>query len=205
VKRVALALSLLLAERVAAGHAPSFPAWVAAQTFLFILLPISVLRLRGVELREVGLGAGELRRGLSYAGAMVLLALPFMLYGASLPSFKAYYPLLPAARESLRAFASFELAMLLLMLNTELYFRGLLLFSLERALLHLRGGRWLAVTACSVVYMLAHIGKPALEVPYSFFVGLAFGWLALSTRSIFPSLFAHYVSSLIFDVLVILL
>jgi membrane protease YdiL (CAAX protease family) len=205
-KRIAGVFFLLIVERLLALKLEiSLWQWIGLQSIFFSLIPLIFIARSGIKWGEVGLSFGNLRAGLRYAFILLVLAMPFMIYGASLPEFKAYYPIWWQARTSLGAFILLEIAVFLMMFNTEFLFRGLLLFSLERRAIELNGGRWLAITLHAIVYMAVHIGKPGLEVPYSFFVGLVFGWLALRTRSIFPSLAAHWTSSVIFDALVIVL
>jgi membrane protease YdiL (CAAX protease family) len=205
-KRIAGVFFLLIVERLLALKLEiTLWQWIGLQTLLFSLIPLVFIARTDIKWGEVGLSFGDLRGGLRYAFILLVLAMPFMVYGASLPDFKEYYPIWWQARNSVEAFILLELAVLVMMFNTELMFRGLLLFSLDRISIDLKGGRWLAITLHSLVYMAVHIGKPGLEVPYSFFVGIIFGWLALRTRSIFPSLFAHWTSSVIFDALAIIL
>ncbi|MEE8402731.1 MAG: CPBP family intramembrane glutamic endopeptidase, partial [Candidatus Hydrothermarchaeaceae archaeon] len=73
-----------------------------------------------------------------------------------------------------------------------------LLFSLDKAV-----GRAPAILLHAIPYMLVHIGKPPLEVPYSFFAGLLFGYLALKTRSILPSFLVHFLGSAGFELMVL--
>jgi membrane protease YdiL (CAAX protease family) len=200
--RIAGVLLILVVERVISRSAElGLWRWIGLQTVLFSLIPLSYMLAFGIKREEVGLSRGELRLGLKYVVAMLFLAMPFMVYGAGQTAFKLYYPIWTPARLSVSNFILFELAILVMMFNTEFLFRGMLLFSLERV----TKNRWAAITLHSIPYMLVHVGKPFLEVPYSFFVGIAFGWLALKTRSIAPSLIAHWTSSVIFDILVIML
>jgi len=203
---VVFALLILAVERGAAFYGSlNLWQWIGVQTLLFSIIPILWLRKFKVKHGDVGLAPGNLRFGLKTAFTLIALALPIMAYGASQPAFKAYYPIWAPARTSAFNFLFLELAVLLMMFNTEFYFRGLLLFSLDRKLQNLKHGRWIAILLDSFIYMLAHIGKPGLEVPYSFFVGVVFCWLALKSKSIVPSLAAHWISSVLFDLMVVLL
>lgn len=202
--RIGGALFILIVERIITYSAKlDLWWWIGIQTILFSMAPLFFMSLFGIKRAEVGLSLGDIRLSLKYVFAMLFFAMPLMIYGAGLPAFQAYYPIWAPARSSLLNFIVFELAVLVMMFNTEFFFRGLLLFSFERVTRDLKGGRWVAILAHSVVYMLVHVGKPELEVPYSFFVGIVFGWLALKTRSILPSFLAHWTSSVIFDILVI--
>jgi membrane protease YdiL (CAAX protease family) len=164
--------------------------WIALQTVLFTAIPVLFIMF-----------GRYLRLGLKYVGVMLVLAMPFMVYGASLDQFKDYYPIWEPARRNVLSFILLELGVFIMMFNTEFYFRGLLLFSLKRRL----NGKWIAIFVHSLIYMLVHIGKPGLEVPYSFFVGIVFAWVALKTRSFLPTLIAHWTSSVIFDLMVLLI
>ncbi len=66
----------------------------------------------------------------------------------------------------------------------EAFFRGFLLSGLRG-----RMGQWPALLISSGVFALFHI-DPGLYVP-TFLLGLAFGWVYLRTRSVWPSIFAH--------------
>ncbi len=201
-RRLAAVLSLLMLERlIAMSGRLDLWSWIGVQTVLFSLVPILFLKITGAKRNEVGLVSGDLGFGLKIAGLMLVLALPFMIYGAGLPSFQTYYPIWPPARESIFAFIILELAVLVMMFNTEFMFRGLLLFSLKKKTKNF----WLSIGVHAFIYMIVHIGKPGLEVPYSWVVGIDFGWLALRSGSMLPTLFAHWTSSVIFDFLAITL
>ncbi len=66
----------------------------------------------------------------------------------------------------------------------EVFFRGFLLGGLRN-----RFGPWPALLISSGVFALFHI-LPGLYVP-TFLLGLAFGWVYLKTRSIWPAVFGH--------------
>ncbi len=173
---------------------------VAKDAFLYLFAPPLLLAALGLHWREYGLQLGDLRIGLRYSAVLILLAIPFMLIGAQLPSFQHYYPWWPPAAENPATFVYFEALVGVRMLATEAVYRGILLFSLARLMPNRH-----ANVIHATVYMLAHIGKPVLEVPYSFAAGLVFGHVDLKTKSILPSFLMHYASSILFDALVILL
>ncbi len=66
----------------------------------------------------------------------------------------------------------------------EIFFRGFLLGGLRG-----RIGYWPSLLVSSGIFALFHI-EPGLYVP-TFLLGLAFGWVYLKTRSIWPAIFAH--------------
>jgi len=174
----------------------SFDFWreLLKSLFLLTILPLLYLHLSKVRFEEVGLSL-NLKVSLRYTLAMLVLASPFMLYGATLPEFKSYYPLWQPAREDVFNLFLLWFGMLFWMFTTEFFFRGFLLFSFERTF-----GR-AAILLQAIPYVLVHIDKPSLELPYSFFAGLVFGYVALRTRSVFPGFFAHWTGAVIFDIL----
>ncbi|MFH1786802.1 MAG: CPBP family intramembrane glutamic endopeptidase [archaeon] len=169
-----------------------------AHTFLFLAaIPMIVLHAWGKKLPAYGMQLGDWRTGLKYSAILLLVAMPIMAYGAMLGDFKLYYPEWKGALDSWWMFIAFEALVGVIMFSTEFFYRGFLLFSLK--------DKWWGNLVHSFVYMLVHIGKPWLEVPYSFFAGYAFGWVDLKTNSILPSFLMHFISSVIFDLMVILL
>jgi len=175
-----------------------FPGYVwhaAICLALMAALPMAYVRLRGRPFRNYLLAAGNLRLGLKYSAILLAAAMPVMLYGSALPEFKGYYPLWRPASDNLVYFAYYEAYMLAVMVATEVFYRGFLLNTL---LQDTRWGNWIH----ALVYMLAHVGKPPVEVVYSLPVGWVFGRVDTKCGSILPSLAMHYLSSLIFDLLV---
>ncbi|MBN1785495.1 MAG: CPBP family intramembrane metalloprotease, partial [Candidatus Methanofastidiosa archaeon] len=86
----------------------------------------------------------------------------------------------------------------LLMLSTEFFYRGFMLFGLDRL------GKG-AILVQAIPYAYVHLGKPMLEVYYSFFAGIVFGYIDWESKSILPSFLLHWTTSIIFDSLCILL
>lgn len=193
---VFLALALLIIERnfLAVG----FFEWILRQTVLLTGIPLLSLYFFKISPGEVGLSLKSWRLSVKYAGAVLLLAAPVMYYGATLESFRAYYPMWAPAGHSLKNFLLYQAMIAVLMFNTEFLFRGYLLFNLEKEL-----GKAPALVLHAFPYMLVHIGKPPLEVPYSFFAGLLFGYMALKTRSILPGFLVHFLGSMGFEAMVL--
>ncbi len=195
-KLIVFGFILLIVNSNIAGNGLS--GWVLKDTLFFFVFPVLALSLQKVPLTEVGLTSRNWKTSLRYAGIMVVLAFPLMVYGSSLEEFRSYYPIWQPARENVYYLLLLWVAMFILMFVLEFFFRGFLLFRLENAF-----GRVPAIVIQAVPYGFIHLGKPGLEVLYSFFVGLVFGYVALKTRSVLPSFLAHWSSAVIFDVLCI--
>lgn len=195
-KRIIIASALLLLGVLI--RAPDFQTGLVKDTFLFSIVPIVALYALGFRAKEAGLSLKAWKRSVSITILMIAIAMPIMLYAATLPEFGSYYPLWTQARYSAQNLVLLEATMLLSMFNTEFFFRGFLLFGLEA-----RIGAKKAILLHAFPYALVHIGKPPLELPYSFLVGIIFGYTALKTRSILPSFIAHWLGAVIFDLLII--
>ncbi|MFQ5815239.1 MAG: type II CAAX prenyl endopeptidase Rce1 family protein [Candidatus Hydrothermarchaeaceae archaeon] len=188
---VLISLALLLISRI---WTPTVLPWITEDVLLFILAPLFYIAAFKRRPSEFGLKA-EPWVALRYALVMLALGAPFILYGATLEEFRAYYPIWKPAEARFGNLLLLWAWLLVTMFATEFFFRGFLLFDLERHF------GWAAVPLHAVPYALVHIGKPWLEVPYSFLVGLVFGYVALRTRSILPSYIAHWSAAVIFDAL----
>ncbi|MFH1055177.1 MAG: CPBP family intramembrane glutamic endopeptidase [Candidatus Altiarchaeota archaeon] len=163
---------------------------------LMVALPLAYIRWRKRAPGAYLIQAGMWRNGLIISAAMILAALPIMHYGSTLQQFQKYYPTWGPASENLHNFIMFELYVLAIMVSTEVFYRGFLMNVLRE---HTRHGN--AIHA--IIYMLAHIGKPPLEVAYSLPVGWIFGEVDIKCKSILPSLTMHYISSVIFDMMIL--
>jgi membrane protease YdiL (CAAX protease family) len=188
-----LALAVLLATRIV--FAEFFQLSIINALLLF-LVPALFIKLTGRNLGEYGLSSGNLKLGLKYAALALLLAFPLMVYASQMPSFREYYPLWKPAYQSLPNLLLYESAIALMMVSTEFFYRGFLLFTLNEKM---RYGNLMH----AFVYALMHIGKPFLEIPYSFFVGLIFGEADVRCRSILPSFLMHFLGNVAFDLLII--
>jgi membrane protease YdiL (CAAX protease family) len=186
-----LSISLLLISEL---WTPRIFPLLVEDILLFILIPLFYIAVFKGHPHEFGLKL-ETKIAIRYAIILLALGAPFMLYGSTLEDFRSYYPIWDSAEASTGSLLFLWGVLLVTMFATEFFFRGFLLFDLERHL------GWAGVPIHAVPYAIVHIGKPWLEVPYSFFAGLVFGYVALRTRSIFPSFIAHWTGAVIFDVL----
>lgn len=184
------ALALIAVQYLAEA---SFFAGLGFDTVVSLIIPLLLIGLAGRRPREFGFQLGDWRAGLKYAAVILLAITPALVYFSTQSEFTQYYPIWPAAAESWRFFAIYHLFIVARVFLNESLFRALLLFSLPEKHANL---------AQALVYTLVHVGKPLLELPYSFALGYAIGWANLRTKSILPSFLVHYLSNVIFDMLV---
>lgn len=131
---------------------------------------------------------------LLYAGVLILL-----IPGSRISSFHSFYPL--EGREvasSLGRFAFYEARWGLYFFCWEFFFRGFLLFGLNRLV------GWWAVILQAVPFAIMHYGKVPMEAIAAFPAGIILGVLALRSKSFVPSFVLHFAAALTFDVLVIM-
>jgi hypothetical protein len=152
--------------------------WVVACVIGYSLIPLAIVTLGHRERpASVGYGLSGFRRHvLVYLGLFALI-LPFVLVASTRPDFRGLYPFVGAARASVSTFLVWEVAYLLQFVALESFFRGYLLFTLEKSI------GLLAVFVMAVPYVMIHFHKPPLEAFGAIIAGIVLGVLALRYRS----------------------
>ena len=170
---------------------------LADHLLYYIAAPLLLAFLLNFPRVLIGLAAPEGRRGWLIVGVLLVLAVVFAFVGTLFSGMMDYYPvgLWGAVEETAAYMVKYEAGMAVILLATELIYRGWLVMATSERL-----GRWSALVA-AVPYALAHVGKPVEEVVFSFFAGIAFGLADLEARSIVPSFASHLLGSVLFDVL----
>ncbi len=113
-----------------------------------------------------------------------LMLIPAILILAKQSAFKHYY--------SMAGVSQGKLALMLLVVFPfyyfceEFFFRGFLLVTLWRKV------RWHSFWIVDILFVFAHFFKPFMEIVLAFPAGIIFAFLALRTRSIYPSMIVHY-------------
>jgi membrane protease YdiL (CAAX protease family) len=197
-ERAFLLFLILLPLVVLARYSPfreGLGAWAAWLLVVYLTVPFIVSKVLGFSPRDVGIKPPN-KRGLRITLILLIFAAFLSLGGTLLPSMVAYYPRFTF--DGQWSFLKGELIMGTIMLAHEAFFRGFLLFPLARK------NRWGAILAQDVPYALAHIGKPGIEVPYSFLAGIVFGWADTEGDSFVPSFLVHWLGSAFFDLLCVL-
>jgi len=129
-----------------------------------------------------------------YAIFLIILVVAF-----KFTNLKNVYPLYRRSAHGLSYFLFFQLIQLWYMLGWEFFFRGFMLFGLERTF-----GR-MAVLVQAIPFAVAHFRKPQLEAYGSIFAGIFLGMIGLRARSFLPCFLLHYMVLLTADILGILL
>jgi len=150
------------------------------------------------EPASLGFSLGDLRYGYRLVVLMFIPMFVLLAIAARMPAFQDYYPIQKEAERSFQYFVYFELTYGMYLFCWEFFFRGFLLFGLNRMF-----GAW-SVFIQAAAFGIMHIGKPDLEVAASFGAGVILGFLALRAKSFVPGFVLHWAVSVTFDVLIIL-
>jgi len=161
--------------------------WSVATSAGYLVVPtLLVLFLHRERPGAIGWGfSGFARHAWVYLGLFVVVMVPVLLFAASRPDFQEIYPFVREALGSRRTFWIWEAAYLSQFLALEAFFRGYLLFTLERAI------GWLAIFVMAVPYCMVHYHKPPLEALAAIVAGVALGALALRYRSFWGGFVLH--------------
>ncbi|ASJ12372.1 CPBP family archaeomyxosortase MrtA [Thermococcus thioreducens] len=170
--------------------------WAGYNLLFYFASPLLLASLLGFKPAELGVKVGK-KEGYELALILFLLTIPLSLYGTTVPSMKEYYPIFEYSGWG--DFLLKELAIGVIMFSHEAFYRGFMLFPLARK------NEWLGILAQDIPYTLVHIGKPGIEVPYSFVAGIVFAKIDLKSGSFLPSFLLHWFGSLLFDILCVLL
>jgi membrane protease YdiL (CAAX protease family) len=181
--------------------APSLEAgviWAAGTSTLFLLAPLLVVLFAHREPpSSIGWSGKGFGRHVGVYLALYGVMLPAVLFAASREDFLNVYPFVSDARTDLRTFLIWELAYLAQFWALESFFRGYLLFTLER-----RIGA-LAVFVMAVPYCMIHYHKPMLEALGAVVAGVFLGFLALRYRSWYGGALLHSLVAVTMDLLAV--
>jgi membrane protease YdiL (CAAX protease family) len=170
--------------------------WAFATTAGYLVLPtIFVLFVHKEGLRSIGYRfRGFIRHAWIYL-VLYAVMVPFILFAAGRADFQRTYPFVLNARHDWTTFLVWEASYLLQFFALEAFFRGYLLFTLER-----RFG-WTAIFVMVVPYCMIHYHKPALEAFSALVAGVVLGALALRLRSFYGGVLLHGLVALTMDLL----
>ena len=170
--------------------------WAIATTAGYLVLPtLFVLLVHREGLGSIGYRLkGFVRHAWIYL-VLYAVMVPFVLFAGDRADFQRTYPFVLNARHDWGTFLVWEASYLLQVFALEAFFRGYLLFTLER-----RFG-WTAVFFMVVPYCMIHFHKPVLEAFGALVAGTVLGVLALRLRSFFGGVLLHGLVALTMDLL----
>lgn len=172
--------------------------WAAACVVGYTVLPLLLLRwVHRLPARAAGYAtAGFPRHAPVYLG-LFLLMLPVLLHVSQRNDFLSTYPFVAEARADTGVLWRWEVAYLAQFFALESFFRGYLLFVLER---RMQGN---AIFVMAVPYAMIHFHKPLPEALGALGAGLLLGTLALRYRSFWGGVLLHGLVALTMDLLAV--
>lgn len=135
---------------------------------------------------DLGLHFKRCRTELLIVLCCLLVMLPVVAFFSTTASFSSQYPKLGLIKESWWYFSFYQLAYLIKWFSWEFFFRGFMLFGLGKRF----GSN--AILFCTMPFVIAHLGKPELEVFGAIIAGLILGKLSYSGKSIYPTVLLHF-------------
>jgi membrane protease YdiL (CAAX protease family) len=165
---------------------------------LDVFVPLAVLAATRQRFRDYGLGLGKIKKGLALSLLFYALYVPCFVVLFSNPGFQQYYGGIAKHYQTWQQFIVRETVIVaLLSLRTEFLFRGFLLFGVKREY-----GAYAGILMQAIPYVLVHAGKAEMEAVGSLGVGLALGWLAVKTESIWYGAVLHGSIALMYNALI---
>ncbi len=186
------------------GHGPlaeSYPYyyWFLITAFTLLLVPALVAKFGTAErLKDYGFRLGDQRLGWRVTGAAWMLMIPVVVLAVIVyPPFVAKYPLCKVVATSWQAFLLYQLAYGVYMFSWEFFFRGFMLFGLER-----KFGNY-AILIQTIPFAVMHYSKPLPEALGSIIAGVLLGVLAFETRSFLYGAAIHWLVAMTMDVVAV--
>ena len=174
--------------------------WYLTSLITLLLLPMLVVKF-GIKrrLRDYGFRLGNGKLGWGFALGGWLLMLPVLLLAVHLfPAFQAKYPLNKLAATSWKTLLLYELAYGAYLFAWEFFFRGFMLFGLEK-----RFGNY-SILIQTIPFAVMHYSKPFPEAIGSIIAGLLLGGMAFETRSFIYGAVIHWLVAASMDLIAIL-
>ena len=186
------------------GNAPlaeSYPYyyWFLITGFTLLLVPVLVAKFGTKEkLSDYGVQLGNQRLGWCVTGIAWILMIPVVILAViAYPPFVAKYPLCKVVASSWQAFLPYQLAYGVYMFSWEFFFRGFMLFGLER-----KFGNY-SILIQTIPFAVMHYSKPLPEALGSIIAGVLLGVLALETRSFIYGAVIHWLVAMTMDVVAV--
>ncbi len=197
----------LLGVYVYQGHPDFFLRWIApalelgawqtwaAQCWQYLVAALLMLALpllwwrvaERAPLRELGWTVGDGRFGLRFTAVAMLVLVPVLWINAGSAEFQDEYPLVALSGASWGHFLAWQACYAVYYFAWEFFFRGFIQIGLARRI-GVLGAMALQLSAST----LLHIGKPQGETMAAVAAGMAFGLVALRSRSFLYLFLLHW-------------
>ncbi len=154
---------------------------------VMLSMTVIVLFYGKVDVRKFGIQAGRVKFWVPITIIFFAFMIPLIYWVSFMPEFQKTYPMLRIAKTGISGFIIAELSFGIFFIFWEYFFRGYMLFVLEK-----RTGFLIANLLQAMAFAFMHLGKPELEVYSSLAGGLIIGWLCYRSRSFLPAFLIHW-------------
>ncbi|MBU1095414.1 MAG: CPBP family intramembrane metalloprotease [Bacteroidetes bacterium] len=162
--------------------------WFTSDIFILLVIPLLIIKFFFKEkIRDYGIQFGASSIGLKYCLLFIIPMIVIIWFVSGSENITNYYPTLKSAVYSWQLFIAFQSSLLIYMIAWEFFWRGFLFFGLEE-----KFGIY-AILIQMIPFVLLHQGKPFIESVGAVFGGIALGYLAYRTRSIWYGIIIHFV------------
>ncbi len=169
--------------------------WFLTTAVSLFFIPIIVAKIgtdQGLSDYGVCLGRQKLGWGVTLSAWLVMIPV-IILVVFGYPPFQDKYPFCKEVAGSLLTFLPYQLAYGIYMFSWEFFFRGFMLFGLEK-----RFGNY-SILVQTIPFAVMHFSKPLPEALGSIVAGLLLGVLAFETRSFLYGAAIHWLVAMTMD------
>ena len=162
---------------------------------LYALSPFLLFFIFRHKPKDYGISFGRFKQWIRETAVFYLIMLLILLVVFKFTGMKFYYPLYRKASTGLNYFLLYQGVQMVHMLGWEFFFRGFMLFSLEK-----KFGKS-SVLIQTIPFAIMHYRKKPMEAYGSIFAGIFLGILGLRSRSFLPCFLLHFLVALSADIL----
>lgn len=175
--------------------------WFLSTGLTLFLIPVLVAVFGTKQkLTDYGIRLGKQKVGWIATLAAWILMIPVVLLAVKVyPPFLSKYPLGKAVASSWIAFIPYQLAYGVYMFSWEFFFRGFMLFGLEK-----KFGNY-SILIQTIPFAVMHFSKPLPEALGSILAGVLLGVLALETRSFVYGAAIHWLVAMTMDTVCVII
>jgi len=149
--------------------------------------------------KDFGISFGHFKKWIKEVFFFYFLMVIILLLVFKFTNLKNVYPLYHKAAHGMNWFLLYQSIHLFHMFTWEFFFRGFMLFGLEK-----KFGK-ASILIQTIPFAILHYSKPPLEAYGAIFTGIVLGIMGLRARSFLPCAILHFLVALTADILGILL